>query len=74
MNRPSAPDFAGICKISRKMAGEYIFGNTTANNAGGKATSVFCRCGINSGWSNGKDLYGFAIAQRNIIRVAKDSG
>ena len=74
MNRHCAPDFAGICEISRKTAGEYIFGNTTADNACGKTTSVFCRGGINSGWPNEKNPYGFAIAQRNIIRVAKDSG
>ena len=53
MNRQSAPDFAGICEISRKTAGEYIFGNTTADNACGKVTAVFCRCRINSGWPNG---------------------
>ena len=74
MHRQSAPDFAEISEISKKTAGEYIFGNTTANIAGGKVQSVFSRCRINSGWPNGKDPYGFAMVKRSIIRVAMDSG
>jgi len=53
MNRHCDPDFAEFSEISRKTTGGYIFGNTTADNACEEAMSVFCRCGINSGWTNG---------------------
>jgi len=52
MNLQSAPDLTKNSEISRKTTGEYIFGNTLANNASGKVQPVFSRCRINSKTKN----------------------